>query len=59
MVQRKKKAKPSASPDVSNEELAKHVQNLHGVPAQFIEAVEVKEIHEGRPSGKASCAYSN
>lgn len=48
MVQRRKKAKPPASPDVSNGELARHVQNLHGVPASFVEAVAVKEVHDGK-----------
>ena len=34
--------------DVSPEELARHVQVMHGVPARFVEAVEVHETHEGR-----------
>ena len=35
--------------DVSSEELGRHVQAMHGVPAKFIEAVEV---HEKLPDGR-------
>jgi hypothetical protein len=35
--------------DVSPEELARHVQAMHGVPARFVEAVEV---HEKLPDGR-------
>lgn len=35
--------------DVSPEELARHVQAMHGVPASFVEAVEVLEkLPDGR-----------
>ncbi len=39
-----------ASPgdDMAPDELARHVERLHGAPARFVEAVEVKEAHEGR-----------
>jgi hypothetical protein len=37
------------SDDVSIEELQKAVEHMHGVPARFVEAVEVDERHEGKP----------
>jgi hypothetical protein len=37
--------------DVSPAELARHVQAMHGVPAKFIEAVEV---HEKMADGKTT-----
>lgn len=33
--------------EVSPDEMAKHVENMHGVPARFVESVPVKEMHEG------------
>jgi hypothetical protein len=39
---------PSPGDDMAPEELARHVERLHGTPARFVEAVEVKEAHEGR-----------
>jgi hypothetical protein len=44
---RGKKAR-AVSDDLSPAELAKHVENLHGVTARFVEAVEVKEEYEGQ-----------
>jgi hypothetical protein len=39
----------NAPDDVSPDELARHVQAMHGVPATFIEAVEVAEcLPDGR-----------
>jgi hypothetical protein len=38
--------------DMPPNELAGHVERLHGVPARFVEAVEVKETHDGRLVGK-------
>src|SRR5579862_8138468 len=35
--------------DVSIAELQKAVEHMHGVPARFVEAVEVDERHEGKP----------
>jgi hypothetical protein len=35
--------------DVSITELQKAVEHMHGVPARFVEAVEVDERHEGKP----------
>jgi hypothetical protein len=35
--------------DISIAELQKAVEHMHGVPARFVEAVEVDERHEGRP----------
>ena len=34
--------------DVSIEELQKAVEHMHGVPARFVEAVEVREEHAGQ-----------
>lgn len=34
--------------DVSIDELKKAVEHMHGVPARFVEAVEVREEHEGK-----------
>jgi hypothetical protein len=45
---RRGKKKRAPADDVSPAELAKHVEAMHGVPARFVEAVEVKETHEGR-----------
>jgi len=42
---------PNEPDDVSPEELARHVQAMHGAPAKFIEAVEV---HEKMPDGKTT-----
>jgi hypothetical protein len=39
---------PKEPDDVSSDELARHVQAMHGVPAKFVEAVEV---HEKMPDG--------
>ncbi len=39
--------KPAAPDDLSPAELAHHVERLHGVPARFVESVEVKETHDG------------
>ena len=47
MVARRRK-KAQESDDLSPEELARHVERLQGAPARFLEAVEVKETHEGR-----------
>ncbi len=44
----RKSPKRSVADDLSPAELAKHVQAMHGVPARFVEAVEVHEEHEGR-----------
>jgi hypothetical protein len=35
--------------DVSIDELREAVEHMHGVPARFVEAVEVDERHEGKP----------
>jgi hypothetical protein len=35
--------------DVSIAELQKAIEHMHGVPARFVEAVEVDERHEGKP----------
>ena len=48
MKARREKKKRALADDLSPAELAKHVQAMHGVPARFVEAVEVKEEHEGR-----------
>jgi len=45
---RQTKKKRAPADDLSPAELAKHVEAMHGVPARFVEAVEVKERHEGR-----------
>jgi hypothetical protein len=34
--------------DVSPDELARHVHAIHGVPARFVEAIEVNETHDGQ-----------
>jgi len=34
--------------DIQPEELARHVQAMHGVQAHFLKSIEVKETHEGR-----------
>jgi hypothetical protein len=47
-VARRGKKKRAPADDLSPAELAKHVEAMHGVPARFVEAVEVKETHEGR-----------
>jgi hypothetical protein len=39
----------TADTDVSIEELQKAVEHMHGVPARFVESVEVDERHEGKP----------
>jgi hypothetical protein len=45
----KRRAKAQKADDLSPEELARHVSAAHGgIPARFVEAVEVKEAHEGR-----------
>jgi hypothetical protein len=43
MATRTKRRKRPPADDLSPAELAKHVEAMHGVPARFIEAVEVKE----------------
>jgi hypothetical protein len=35
--------------DVSNQELQNMVEHMHGVPARFVEAVEVDERFQGKP----------
>jgi len=35
--------------DVSIDELRQAVEHMHGVPARFVESVEVDERHEGKP----------
>jgi hypothetical protein len=39
--------------DVSIHELQKAVEHMHGVPARFVEAVEVDDASTARSSGKA------
>jgi hypothetical protein len=39
----------SMTDDVSTAELQKAVEHMHGVPARFVESVEVDERHEGKP----------
>ena len=39
---------PKAPDDVSIAELQKAVEHMHGVPARFVESVEVDERHEGK-----------
>jgi hypothetical protein len=46
-ARRQKRIRTPPRDDVTPDELAKHVEQLHGVPARFVEAVEVKETHEG------------
>jgi hypothetical protein len=41
--------RPVIDNDVSIEELQKAVEHMHGVPARFVESVEVDERHEGKP----------
>lgn len=48
MPTKPKRRKRAPADDLSPAELAKHVQAMHGVPARFVEAVEVREEHEGR-----------
>jgi hypothetical protein len=45
---RRKKTPQHSPDDLPPDELARHVEALHGAPARFLEAVEVKETHEGR-----------
>jgi hypothetical protein len=40
---------PPMDDDVSIDELQKAVEHMHGVPARFVEAVEVDERHDGQP----------
>ncbi len=48
MVARRKKIPGKGPGDLPPDELARHVEALHGVPARFVEAVPVKETHEGQ-----------
>ena len=48
MVPKSKRHKRVDADDLSPAELARHVQAMHGVPARFVEAVEICEDHEGR-----------
>jgi hypothetical protein len=45
---RRRVKKRAAPDDLSPAALAKHVQAMHGVPARFVEVVEVKETYEGQ-----------
>jgi hypothetical protein len=45
---RREKKKRAPADDLSPAELARHVEAMHGVPARFVEAVEVRETHEGQ-----------
>jgi len=47
-ARRQKKSRERAD-DLSHAELARHVESLHGVPARFVESVEVDERHDGHP----------
>jgi hypothetical protein len=44
---RPRRRRKTAADDIPPDELARHVAALHGAPARFVEAVEVKETHDG------------
>jgi hypothetical protein len=45
--------------DVSVDELREAVEHMHGVPARFIEAVEVDERFEGQPVWQGAVKVSD